>query len=114
MAFILFLSAVLSIVGFISLCCLFMYPKYNEIFYEEFGLNQTFEDHLKVAIIHILLILYWINILILLILCVGIVVWYLSSALYYIRTGGSLKEPIKNYFDKLKNKLKSGEKSEKS
>lgn len=109
MAFILFLSAVLSIVGFISLCCLFIYPKYNEIFYKEFELKQTFRDHLKVAITHILLILYWINILILLILYVSVVVWYLSSALYYIRTGESLKEPIKKYFDKLKNKLKSEE-----
>ena len=114
MAFILFLSAVLSIVGFISLCCLFMYPKYNEIFYEEFELKQTFGDHLIVAIIHILLILYWINILILSLLYVSTVVWYLSNALYYIKTGESLKEPIKNYFDKLKNKLKSEEKSEKS
>lgn len=110
MDFILFLSAVLSIVGLISLCCLFMYPKYNEIFYEEFGLKQTFGDHVKVTIIHILLILCWINILILLILFVSAVVWYLSSALYFIRTGESLKEPIKNYFEKLKNKLNSGEK----
>lgn len=47
MAFILFLSAVLSIVGFISLCCLFIYPKYNEIFYKEFELKQTFNGKIK-------------------------------------------------------------------
>ena len=98
------LIIVITIVATISAILFLFYTPYKELFYKEFEVEDSIKNMLTSWLFHILLIWPGLNIKLLLIITSTILIWYISSMIYFSLTNKILKEEIYNFLKKLTNK----------
>lgn len=107
MSLLLFLSFVLTVIGLVSLIKLFTDIRYRNYLIETIELEHSFKTDLILGVFHIILIMYWLNIIILLLVIVGLLCWWISSLLYFLQTGNSLKDEVVEKYISIRNKISS-------
>lgn len=94
------LSYGISLVALISGISFFAIPKYKELFYSNFEIEDCPETSFWLIIIHIIFLIPTLNTFLIVSIVFLVCLWIVGSGLYFIKYSESLKEKIKELYTK--------------